>query len=179
MSIEARQELKDMRKYWDRDHINQVLDTIPSQNISDKMFLSFLWMSGVRVTEAISLQKKDIDFQNYVMTVKWQKSHKYLRRVVPIFPTLRDKLEVYTAPMKSEDRVFPFTRQNGWRIVQKYFQGFPHQFRHSFAVNWLRCGGELTILSRMLGHSDIRTTMQYLLLCPIDQGKELVKIRFR
>jgi len=56
--------------------------------------------------------------------------------------------------------------------------GHPHQFRHSFAVNWLRCGGELVVLSRMLGHSNIQSTMEYLKIVPLDVGKELLKIQF-
>jgi len=50
--------------------------------------------------------------------------------------------------------------------------------RHSFAVNWLRCGGEIDVLHRILGHSKIQTTMEYLKIVPRDQGKALMGIDF-
>jgi integrase len=165
------------KKYWDKEYINDRIDKI--DNTSHKMLIAFLWMSGVRITEAVSLQKKDIDFRNYVMVVKWLKSRKYLRRVVPLHPTLKDMLEIYTGPMKSEDVIFDISRQRAWQLTRKYLNGHPHQLRHSFAVNWLRCDGDLVTLHRILGHSKIQTTMEYLKICPVDQGKELIKITFR
>lgn len=168
---------KNLIKYWDRDYIVNSIDNI--DNASHRMLITFLWMSGVRITEAVSLRKKNIDFQNYVMTLRWLKSRKYKERVAPIHTNLRDLLQVYTAAMKSEDRVFPVSRQTGWNITQKYLGGNPHKLRHSFAVNWLRCDGNLVTLHRILGHSKIQTTMEYLKIVPQDQGKELQKIRFR
>ena len=163
--------------YWDKEFINTSIDQC--QNPSHRMLLTFLWESGVRITEAINLQKKDIDFSNYVMTVKWLKSRKYHNRVVPLHPDLREKLLIYTASMLSEDKIFPISRQRAWQITKKELGGHPHMMRHSFAVNWLRCDGDLVILKGILGHSKIQTTMEYLKIVPMDQGKELLKIQFR
>jgi integrase len=169
--------IKEIPKYWDRDYIVECLDRV--DNYAHKMLLTFLWYSGVRITEAVSLRKRDIDLPNYIMTLKWLKSRKYLHRVVPIHPNLRDLLELYTAPMKSDSLVFPISRQRAWQLTKKYLEGHPHQLRHSFAVNWLRCGGDIVTLHRILGHSKIQTTMIYLKIVPVDQGKELIKIKFR
>lgn len=166
----------DLPKYWERDFINNKLASI--SNHEHKMLMTFLWMSGVRITEAINLKKSDIDFNTYFMTVKWLKSRKYNNRIVPIHPRLKELLQLYTATMKAEDNVFDISRQRAWQIVQQYFNGNPHMFRHSFAVNWIRCDGDITILHRILGHSKIQTTMEYLKIVPIDQGKELIKIQF-
>lgn len=162
--------------YWDKDFINLSIDSI--YDPKDKMLIRFLWMSGVRVTEAISITRKDIDLKNFTVRVRWLKSRKYKERVVPLHPQLKLILELYIAPLNLDDRVFPFTRQRAWQITMKYLNGNPHKLRHSFAINWLRCDGDLTTLHRMLGHSKIQTTMEYLKIVPIDQGKELIKIRF-
>ena len=165
-----------MPKYWDRDYI---IDRISAtKNHKHKMLLQFLWMTGVRITEAVNVTKKDIDYENYTITIKWQKSKKYGNRNIPMYPMLANILQLYTAINKINDKIFPITRQRAWQIVQKELQGHPHQFRHSFAVNWLRCGGDIVVLSRMLGHSKIQTTMEYLRIVPIDIGKELIKIKF-
>lgn len=166
----------EIRKYWDREYINRKIDMI--DNISHKMLIQFLWRSGVRISEAVTLVKKNIDFDNYMMTVRWLKSRKYHQRVVPMHPELRNIMQVYAGPMKSDDLVFPISRQRAWQVTKKYLGGHPHQLRHSFAVNWLRCGGDIVILHKILGHSKIQTTMEYLKIVPVDQGKELMKITF-
>jgi len=166
----------DIRKYWNRDYINQCIDSI--ENIRHKTLFQFLWMSGVRITEAVSLKKENIDFHNYTMILKWLKSRKYHNRVAPLHPTLKNILQIYSAPFKSDELIFPISRQRAWKLCHQYFKGHPHQLRHSFAVNWLRCEGDLVILHRILGHSKIQTTMEYLKIVPIDQAKELFKIKF-
>ena len=176
LTIHAESVKRDFPKYWSRDYIHSCIDAIP--NASHRMLMQFLWISGVRITEAVSLRKRDIDFDNYVMTVRWLKSRKYNNRVVPMHPNLREFLKIYSAAMLTDDRVFPITRQRAWQLTRKYLKGHPHQMRHSFAVNWLRCGGDLVTLHRILGHSKIQTTMEYLKIVPVDQGKELLKIQF-
>lgn len=163
-------------KYWSRETINAKLEVIG--NYKDKMLLTFLWMSGVRITEAISLKKQDINLKDHLMVVKWLKSRKYQNRVVPLHPRLKDMMELYTAQMNQDELVFPYSRQRAWQIVKRWTDGHPHQFRHSFAVNWLKSGGDVYILSRILGHSKIQTTMEYLKIVPMDQGKELLKVDF-
>jgi len=163
-------------KYWNRDYIHERIELV--SNLRHKMLMQFLWFTGCRITEAVSVQKKQINFKDYVITIRWQKNKKYLYRNIPMHPTLKNMMEIYTAPMLTEELIFPITRQRAWQLVKKYFEGHPHQFRHSFAVNWLRCGGELVLLSRMLGHANVQSTMEYLKIVPIDQGKELMKIEF-
>ena len=167
---------KELPKYWDKEYINERIDRI--KNYKHKMMCQFLWFTGVRITEAISIKKKDVDFNNYTVRIKWQKNRKYVERQIPLHPRLKDMLIIYTAHISLENRVFPVTRQGAWYVVKKCMNGHPHQFRHSFAVNWLRCGGELVVLSRMLGHSNIQSTMEYLKIVPLDVGKELLKIQF-
>ena len=166
----------DIRKYWDKNKIVSMINDI--NNPMHQMMFRFLWMSGVRITEAIELTKGNIDFDNYIMTLRWLKSRKYNQRNVPIHPNLKTLLQLYTGSMKSDEKVFPMSRQRAWQLSKKYLGGHPHQIRHSFAVNWLRCGGDIVNLHRILGHSKIQTTMEYLKIVPIDQGKELLKIQF-
>jgi integrase len=166
----------DLPKYWERDYINGRLMNI--RNPSHQMLLRFMWFTGCRITEAVSVSKNQIDFTNYTITLKWLKSRKYNYRNIPMHPILRDLLQMYTAPMKQEQLIFPITRQRAWQLVKKYMEGHPHQFRHSFAVNWLRNGQSITTLCQMLGHADIKVTMQYLKIVPIDLGKELIKVQF-
>lgn len=184
ITVQSRQDLTktsgsvktDLSPYWDREEVNRMIEAV--ENHEHQMLLRFLWMSGLRVTEAVGLRKMDIELEHYTMRVRWLKSRKYRERVVPLHPRLRDLLRLYTATMKAEDRVFPITRQRAWQIAKKHLGGKTHKLRHSFAVNWLRCGGDIVVLHRVLGHSKIQTTMEYLKIVPVDQGKELLKVQF-
>lgn len=166
----------ELPKYWDKETIKNKLEKI--KNHQHKMLFVTLWYSGVRITELLNLRKRDLDFENYTANIRWLKSRKWNTRNIPLRPELRDLLQLYTAGLNSDDKVFDISRQRAWQLSQKYFDGHPHQFRHSFAVNWLRSGGDIFLLSKMLGHARIQTTMEYLKIVPADTGKELLKIEF-
>jgi integrase len=167
---------QDLPKYLSRELIDERISQIPAGQ--NRMLMTFLWMSGVRISEAINLLKKDIDFNEGMMTIRWLKSKKYKNRVAPIHSRLLEILRYYTATLNYDTRVFPITRQRAFQISKQFLQISPHQLRHSFAVNWLRCGGDIVTLHRVLGHSKIQTTMEYLKIVPIDQMKELEKVIF-
>ena len=167
---------KDLQKYWSKEEIDNKLMLV--SDYKHKLFFKFLWMSGVRVTEAINIRKKDIDFDNFLLRVRWLKSRKWNERVLPLHPQLKDMLEFFIAPFNANDLLFPFSRQWAWKLCEKHLGGHPHQLRHSFAVHWLNSGGDIVILHKVLGHSKIQTTMEYLKIVPVDQGKELIKIKF-
>jgi integrase/recombinase XerD len=167
-------------KYWDKEYLHSMIEHI--ENTEHKMLFTLLWMTGVRVSEAINLVKSNIDTSNFTMTVRWQKREKkkgmWQRRVVPLHPEIKNLLQVYTAPMAPDAIVFPYSRQRVWQLTKKYFNGNPHMFRHSFAVNYLRQGGNIVNLKNLMGHSSVTVTMEYLKIVPTDIGKELMTIKF-
>jgi integrase len=164
------------RKYMTPEVIRGCLDSMPPGQ--SRMLCTFLWKTGVRISEALSITKRDIDCRNMVIRIRWLKSRKYVERNIPMHPSLQDSLAFYTGALNMEDRLFPISRQRAHQVTSKYFGKSPHVFRHSFAVNWIRCGGDLVILSRYMGHARVQETMEYLKIVPIDQGKELIKIQF-
>jgi integrase/recombinase XerD len=176
LTFRAESVKRENAKYLKKDEINFKINQI--QNPEHRMLCVFLWMSGVRITEAITLKKKDIDFTEEMMSVKWQKSKKYKKRIVPIHRNLLQMLRIYTASKNLEDLVFPISRQRAFQITKKHMNISPHQLRHSFAVNWLICKGDIVTLHRILGHANIKTTMEYLKIIPTDQKQELEKIIF-
>ena len=56
-------------------------------------------------------------------------------------------------------------------------RGF-HALRHTFATHFVRSGGSLVALQRLLGHSDISTSMIYAHASPDFVAAELAKVRF-
>lgn len=168
--------LVDLPRYLKKERIDEVLSGMPPDK--DRLLITFLWMTGVRITEALSVRKRDIDFQNRVMTIRWLKSRKYLHRNVPIHKDLIPLLIGHAQWIKADDPLFPISRQRAFQVTEKWLGCSPHQLRHSFAVNWLRCGGSIVNLNRILGHTRLQMTMEYLKVVPSDQGAELDKMEF-
>jgi site-specific recombinase XerD len=50
-----------------------------------------------------------------------------------------------------------------------------HQFRHTFAVNFLKSSNNLATLRQLLGHKDIKMTMVYLRCLPVDEMRNDVE----
>jgi site-specific recombinase XerD len=52
----------------------------------------------------------------------------------------------------------------------------PHKFRHTFASEWIRTGGNLVLLRDQLGHSTIETTTKYTNLSTAESKKGIDKM---
>jgi len=175
---------KEQLKYLSRDEVHEIMENVNGPK--EKLLFIFMWYTGCRVSEVINIKKRDIDFQNKEVRIKWLKNRKYLHRTMPIHPQLKLILELSTSAMGLDTKVFPYSRQRVWQIFEKNRYGsfmwiHPHTFRHSFAVNYLRQAdspNDLVILRKLMGHSSILTTMKYLDIVPRDQAKQLEKIKF-
>lgn len=177
---------KEVLKYLEKETIVQKLKNIDQSSTNgtrDHMFITFLWMTGVRVTEAISLKKRDINNITNELKILWQKRKAYTYRTLAIPPALTNMLGVYTSTLKSDEKVFPFTRQNADLIVKRHFGDAvsSHMLRHSYAINYLRQSNnstDLLVLQRLLGHQNIHTTMKYLQIVPNDMHEALKGVSF-
>lgn len=137
--------------------------------------------TGCRINEAIGLQEADVDFDNMVLSVDGKGSK---RRIVPFSYELRKILFRYLQAKKKGDRKSPYVfctrsgRRLGYRNAYRDIVSFcgrlgvkaanPHKFRHSYATNFLRSGGDPFRLQRILGHSQIQTTLRYVHLVTDD-----------
>jgi integrase/recombinase XerD len=134
--------------------------------------LTLLLDTGLRIREAVELRREEIDFENLLVKVRG-KGQK--QRMVPISFELRKVLFRWLGKHKFA-LVFPTSqgttldrsdllhklklvgRHLGIAGVRVSF----HTFRHTFAVSYLRAGGNLYYLARILGHTSVKTTERYL-----------------
>lgn len=144
----------------------------------DKAMLEFAYATGMRVTEIISLDIDDIDFEN--KCVNCSKANK--QRVIPLGKLSIKALKEYTEHARkillkddNEKALFVnvngqrLTRQGFWKIIKYYKEQAhitkditPHVLRHSFATHLLQNGADLKSIQTMLGHSDISSTQVYM-----------------
>jgi integrase/recombinase XerD len=135
-----------------------------------------LFDTGLRISEALSLTKESVDLDNLAIKVHG-KGGKH--RLVPFSLELRKVLWRWRqrgAPGPDSGLLFA-TRNNTQITVRNFLREFktlgtklgisgvrlsPHTCRHTFACEYLRRGGNLEFLRRILGHSSILTTQKYL-----------------
>ena len=157
--------------------------------------LGLLAATGMRVSEALALDRDDIDFDRELLTIRSSKFGK--SRHVPIHRTTVGALRGYA---RRRDRLRPhrrcpafFLSSTGTRVIHQNFQhvflrllartGLDrahgrrpriHDFRHTFAMtivrDWHRAGADverrLPLLSTYLGHVSPSTTYWYLTATP-------------
>ena len=131
--------------------------------------------TGLRISEALSLTKNDVDLDNLAIKV-YGKGGKH--RLVPFSLELRKLLWRWLQRTPGPDAGLLFATKNHTQIsvrnCSREFKAFgtklgiagvrvsPHTCRHTFACEYLRGGGNLEFLRRILGHSSILTTQRYL-----------------
>jgi len=138
------------------------------------LLILFLLDTGCRITEALTLRVAEIDFDNLLVTLDG-KGRK--QRIVPFSVELRRSLYRFITEngrtpydlLFASKRGTLWSRRNILRDVKALCRslGFEppartvHAFRHSFAVNYLRRGGSVFHLQRVLGHSTLEMTRRY------------------
>lgn len=144
----------------------------------DKAMLEFAYATGMRVTEIIDLNIKDLDLQEGFVHCK----NGGKTRDIPLggisIKALQEYIEKarpYLIKKDEEQALFVnvngkrLTRQGFWKIV-KYYKDqahitkdiTPHVLRHSFATHLLQHGADLKAIQAMLGHADISSTQVYM-----------------
>ena len=157
------------------------------KGIRDKAMLEFAYATGMKVSEIINLDLKDVNLvDSYVVC-----NEGYSKRVVPLGRISKEALVEYldnSRPylLKTEEEKPLFvnvmgnrlTRQGFWKIIKQYQEQAhiekeitPHVLRHSFATHLLQNGADMRAVQTMLGHIDIASTQVYMKLID-DQYKE-------
>ncbi len=139
------------------------------------VFATFLF-AGLRKGELVNLKYGDVDLENQSLFVRQGKGRK--DRIIPICSRLKFSLEKYMTERARLGKKCPefFTSlnrdrgltQHGLKHLVKWakeatgIQFGLHKLRHTFATLMLEGGCDIYSLSRMMGHSDIKTTTIYL-----------------
>jgi integrase/recombinase XerD len=129
--------------------------------------------TGLRINEALNVQKDDVDFDNLLISVRMGKGRK--QRIVPFSLQLRKFLFKFVSSRSHPNSPYVFTTNVGTVVSQRNASrdlkklgrnvGIPrvrfHLLRHHFATTYLRTGGSVALLRKILGHSSILTTQIY------------------
>lgn len=158
--------------------------------------VSTLLATGIRCRTLLNLKISDVDFVNNLIFLNITKTNK--KYSIPMSSTLKATLKHYLGLYAHDDDDYLFvslygdqlTRDSLKQTIRDYnlkrgvSKTSIHLFRHTFAINYLKNGGNIMYLQQILGHSNLETTRLYLYineedlkndfdsLCPLDNVKK-------
>ncbi len=168
----------------DAQEVVRLLDASAGQDVvslRDRALLELLYAAGLRVSEALALDREDIAGGGFVRVIgKGDKE-----RLVPVGDVALEAIDAY---LEARDELSPeidehargreplflsrrgrrLDRMAAWRVMRKTAlraglsgRVTPHTLRHSFATHLLEGGADLRVVQELLGHASITTTQLY------------------
>jgi len=140
----------------------------------DVALLTLLYGAGLRISEALSLKRKDAPLgESLLILGKGGKE-----RVMPLLPAIRNAVDRYVealpfagndaSPLFVSRRGLPMSAREAQALMQKLRSALglsqratPHALRHSFATHLLAGGADLRAVQELLGHASLSTTQTY------------------
>jgi integrase/recombinase XerD len=157
------------------------------ERIRDKAMLELLYATGMRVSELVALNLRDLNMEAECIRCVGKAGRE---RILPITGSALTSLEEYLDIARPQlarnnaqkvDALFlnhrgkRLTRQGFWLILKGYAEELniddltPHTLRHSFAAHMINSGADVRSVQALLGHASISTTQIYTQLDPNTQ----------
>lgn len=159
---------------------------IKKRNIAIVMFLA---LTGVRKEELLCLRLSDVDLFRRLVVVRAETSKSKRTRIIPLNPDLISYIEDYLNQRKHSLTLFlwvsgltdqAFTEHGAihlMRLLSKTtnINCHLHRFRHTFATNYYKQTHDIVGLQRVMGHTSIKMTLQYLRSLPDEHVVEQMR----
>jgi integrase/recombinase XerD len=161
-------------KVFNQDDITAIIKA--AGNIKHKAMLMLAYAAGLRISEVVAIKVQDIDSRRMSILISQAKGKK--DRLVRLSPVLLVMLREYwkkERPLKNgylfagQNKGEPYSTRSLQLVLASAKQkagvlkpGSIHTLRHSFATHLLDKGTDVTMIQKLLGHNDIKTTLRYL-----------------
>lgn len=161
-------------RFFNQDEISAIIKA--AGNLKHKTMLMLTYSAGLRISEVITLRTNAIDSNRMCISINKAKGKK--DRLVKLSPVILVMLREYWHAYHPEKNGYLFPGQaKGEPYSSRSLQmvlsaakkkagimkpGSIHALRHSFATHLLDKGTDVTMIMKLLGHNDIKTTLSYL-----------------
>lgn len=162
-----------IEKYVSQGQLDRIIEACPGTAGGEELKRAILisYYSGLRLEEVLNLKSGDVEINSHIRLNIQGKGSKYRKAYLPL--EKRELVEGFSGFNLSPG----YVKASVWRIARKTGVRFSfHSFRHSFASNFMRAGGGIDLLQRLMGHSNITTTSIY--LYAVDESERLQKLGF-
>lgn len=162
--------------YVDDNEFRELLKSINKSKFPeyrDNIIIQTLLDTGMRIGECLSLKDSDVNFKNNSIFLEWDKTKGKKSRTVFFGMSTRNNLKLWIRHRNNfVDTDYLFPNQFGTELAINTFERnlrvyqariglsgiTPKTFRNNFAKRYLKNGGDIYTLSRILGHSSVTVT---------------------
>ncbi|MEE4286973.1 MAG: tyrosine-type recombinase/integrase [Mariniphaga sp.] len=171
---------KKLPNFVEENNLHHLLDdgyfTNDFKGIRDKLIITLLYGTGIRLAELLNLKDRDFDIKGYLIKVLGKRQKE---RIIPyprsINQLLQQYLEIRNREIGNSQEMLLVTEKGKpvyekliYRVVNKYLElvtslekKSPHVLRHSYATHLLNKGADLNAVKELLGHSNLSATQIY------------------
>lgn len=173
---------------------NELTELLKKPNLKTSTFTSyktwviinFLLSTGIRLNSLINIKIKDLDFDNEIVYIRTTKNRKLL--IIPLNDIIVNILHeylTYRQYQNVDDYLFcnafgqklnkstAYHSIYDYHIQHKIMKTGVHRYRHTFAKRWIINGGNVVTLQKILGHSSLAITQNYINLLTNDLKKDI------
>jgi len=164
-------------KFFSEDEMLRLLEAIGDSWLKDLVIVAV--DTGLRVGELVNLKWNDVNFESQMLTVRNTSDFTTKSKRERVVPLNEEAFNVLVCLKRKGDYVFADDKGNRWNAehVSKSFKKFVrvaelgehfsfHSLRHTFASYLVMRGTSLYKVSKLLGHSSLKTTEVYAHLAP-------------
>lgn len=180
-SVEVPKRAQRIPELLSRADVRHLLQACP--NHKHNTLLSTIYGCGLRLSEAVNLKVKHIDSERHIIRIEQAKGAKDRQALLP--ETLLRLLRQYWQAYKPTSWLFYGMDKDthlNTSSVQKIYEaakrrakidkvGGIHSLRHAYATHQLEAGMPVHQLQKLLGHTDVHTTMRYVHWLPHYQAE--------
>ncbi len=171
---------KKLPNFVEENNLHHLLDdgyfTNDFKGIRDKLIITLLYGTGIRLAELLNLKDRDFDIKGHLIKVLGKRQKE---RIIPyprsINQLLQEYLEIRNREIGNSQEMLLVTEKGKpvyekliYRVVNKYLElvtslekKSPHVLRHSYATHLLNKGADLNAVKELLGHSNLSATQIY------------------
>jgi len=152
------------------EEIKLVIDSI--ENLKHRTIISLIYSCGLRISECVNIKVNDIDSIRMMIKVIQSKGNK--DRYVPLSNKMLLLMREYYKEYKPKEFLFEgqIEKYYSTRSIQAILKTAisktkikkkisVHSLRHSYATHLLEQGTDISLIQKLLGHKDIKTTLLY------------------
>jgi len=161
---------KRLPKVLSKGEVDDMLTTEP--NLKHQVLLMLVYGCGLRVSEAVTLKRRNLDLRRNVLTVKGKGNKE---RQIALPKMILAVLDTYFSKYDTSNWLFPgydpkehmtvrtaqHVCKNALKRAKIEKNASIHSLRHSCATHLLENGIDIRKIQKFLGHSSIRTTERY------------------
>jgi integrase len=184
LGLKKRRDDDETIRHVDESAIDKLLNAIDKRTytgLRDYALILLTLDTGIRPKEAFALTLNDVDLEKLTVRVRKEVSKVKKERILPITPITAAVLSelINNTPEEWGDLIFysttglPMTTHMWTKRMEKYSEKIgakitPYSLRHTFAIMYLRNGGNQFALKYEMGHSTMTMTSRYVKLVQTD-----------